>query len=80
MQPVMRSLEKRYGEQLKVIFYDVSTPKEQRYAKQYGIRIIPTQAFFDSNGKEFFRHEGFFSEEQIDKLLEKQGLKPLTSK
>ena len=80
MQPVMHSLENRYGEQLKVIFYNVSTPKEQSYAKQYGIRIIPTQVFMDMNGKEFFRHEGFFSEEQIDKLLKKQGMTPLTNK
>ena len=76
MQPVMRSLETRYGEQLKVIFYNVSTPKERGYAKQYGIRIIPTQVFLDEGGKEFFRHEGFFPEAEIDKLLKQQGMTP----
>ena len=78
MQPVMRSLEKRYGEQLKVIFYNVSSDKESSYAKQYGIRLIPTQVFLDESGKEFFRHEGFFSEAEIDALLKKQGMLPLT--
>ncbi len=76
MQPVMRSLEKRYGEQLRVIFYNVSTPEEQRYAKQYGIRIIPTQVFLDESGKEFFRHEGFFPETEIDKLLKPHAMTP----
>jgi thioredoxin 1 len=76
MQPVMRSLENRYGEQLKVTFYNVSTPKERGYATQYGIRLIPTQVFLDDNGREFFRHEGFFSESEIDKLLKQRGMSP----
>jgi thioredoxin 1 len=74
MQPVMRTLENRYGEQLKVIFYNVSTPKERVYAKQYGIRLIPTQVFLDESGREFFRHEGFFPESEIDKLLKQRGM------
>jgi thioredoxin 1 len=76
MQPVMRALENRYGEQLKVIFYNVSTPKERSYAKQYGIRLIPTQVFLDESGKEFFRHEGFFPEAEIDKILKQRGMTP----
>ena len=76
MQPVMRSLESRYGEQLKVIFYNVSSAQERSYAQQYHIRLIPTQVFLDTNGKEFYRHEGFFPETEIDKLLRQQGLSP----
>jgi len=76
MQPVMRSLESRYGEQLKVIFYNVSSAEERSYAQQYRIRLIPTQVFLDNNGKEFYRHEGFFPETEIDKLLRQQGLNP----
>ena len=33
--------------------------------QQYGIRVIPTQIFFAADGKELFRHEGFFSKEDI---------------
>ncbi len=76
MLPVMRSLESRYGEQLKVIFYNVSTAQERSYAQQYHIRLIPTQVFLDTNGKEFYRHEGFFPETEIDKLLRQQELSP----
>ena len=32
---------------------------------RYGIRVIPTQIFFDPQGKELFRHEGFFSKDDI---------------
>ncbi|NTV66787.1 MAG: thioredoxin family protein [Chlorobaculum sp.] len=80
MQPVMQAVEKKYGVQLKVVFYDIWNPKQRQYAEKYGIRVIPTQVFLDSAGKEFFRHEGFYSEEQIDVLLKRQGLVPLSGK
>ena len=72
MQPVMKSIEKKYGGQVDVIFYDVW--KDKRPAEKYGINLIPTQVFLDENGKEILRHEGFFAEEEIDKFLTSQGL------
>ena len=74
MQPVMRAVESKFGRQLKVVFFDVSTKEQRRYADVYSIRIIPTQVFLNNAAKEFFRHEGFFSEEEITKLLKSQGL------
>jgi len=76
MQPVMKNIEKKYGEQVKVIFYDVWTQEQRPYAEKYGIRLIPTQVFLDENRKEFHRHEGFYPEEEIDKILKGKGLKP----
>lgn len=75
MQPVMKAIEDKYGEQVEVIFYDVWKPDQKKYATQYGIKLIPTQIFLDENGKEFHRHEGFYPEEEIDKVLKAQGLK-----
>ncbi len=72
MQPVMKSVEAKYGGQVKVIFYDVW--KDSKPAKQYGINLIPTQVFLDENGTEIMRHEGFFAEEEIDKFLNDRGL------
>ena len=76
MQPVMKEIEEKYGNQVKVIFYDVWKPEQKRYAQDYNIRVIPTQVFLDKNGKEIFRHEGFFPEKEIDAFLQEQGLKP----
>ena len=75
MQPVMKAIEEKYGEQVKVIFYDVWKDDQKKYAKQYGIKLIPTQVFLDANGKEFHRHEGFYPETEIDKILKAKGLK-----
>ncbi len=33
--------------------------------KEYEIQMIPTQIFFDAEGKERFRHTGFFGKEDI---------------
>jgi thioredoxin 1 len=76
MQPIMKSIEEKFGEQVKVIFYDVWKDDQKKYAQQYGIKLIPTQVFLDENGKEFFRHEGFYPETEIDKLLLSKGIKP----
>jgi thioredoxin 1 len=80
MQPVMKSIEEKYGEQVKVIFYDVWKQEQKKYAQQYGIRLIPTQVFLDENGNEFHRHEGFYPEAEIDKILKAKGLKPQDKK
>ena len=77
MQPVMRAIEERYGDQIDIIFYDVWTPDQRHYVQEYGIRLIPTQVFQDSVGTELMRHEGFFPEQEIVQFLEAKGLKPV---
>jgi len=74
MQPIMKSVEEKYGEQIKVIFYDVWTDEGHKYAEIYKIQLIPTQVFLDENEIEIFRHVGFFPEAEIDKFLQEQGL------
>ena len=76
MQPVMKAIEQKYGNQVKVIFYDVWKQDQQHYARDFKIRVIPTQVFLDHDGYEIFRHEGFFPEHEIDTLLQSTGLKP----
>lgn len=75
MQPVMKAVEKKYGTQVKVIFYDVWKEDQKQYAEKYGIKLIPTQVFLDEKGKEIFRHQGFFAEKEIDRFLQGKGLK-----
>jgi thioredoxin 1 len=77
MQPVMKAIEEKFGAQVKVVFHDVW--KDKAPAQQYGIQLIPTQVFLDENGKEFFRHEGFYAEEEIIKLFETRNVKPVNN-
>jgi len=75
MQVVMKSIEEKYGDQVNIIFYDVWTEKGKPFADQYGINLIPTQVFLDQNGEEYFRHEGYFPEEEVVKILNEKGVK-----
>ena len=75
MQPIMEEIEKEYAGQVKVVFHDVWTEEGQSDAKEYGIRVIPTQVFLDKDGKEYFRHEGFFPKEELVQILKQQGVK-----
>ena len=75
MQQVMKAIEDDYSGSVKVVFHDVSKSEGRPFAEKYGIQAIPTQIFLDNNGKEFFRHTGFYPKEEIVKVLEKQGVK-----
>lgn len=75
MQSVMKSIKGKYANQVNVVFHDVWTPEGEPFAKQYGVESIPTQIFLDENGKEFSRHEGFFPEEELIKVLKTKGVK-----
>jgi len=75
MQPVMKSIEAKYGKEVKVDFHDVWADAGKPYAIKYGIDAIPTQIFLDESGKEYFRHVGFFAEEELIKVLQQKGVK-----
>ncbi|MCX6220947.1 MAG: thioredoxin family protein [Bacteroidia bacterium] len=74
MQTVMKAIKKKYGSQVKVVFHDVWTNEGKPFGKQYSIEVIPTQIFLDENGKEFSRHEGYFPEDELVKVLKTKGV------
>jgi thioredoxin 1 len=63
MAPILEDLKKSYEDRMDVEFIDVW--KSPDSGKNYGIKIIPTQIFYSTEGKELFRHEGFFGKEDI---------------
>ncbi len=69
MQPVMERVRDNYKDQVDVVFYDVWTPEQQKYSQEYKIRVITTQVFLDTKGNEYYRHEGFFPYEELEKVL-----------
>ena len=63
MAPILEELKTEYTGKLQVDFIDVW--KDPAPGQKAGIRVIPTQIFYDASGKELFRHEGFYSKEDI---------------
>ncbi|HQK83598.1 MAG TPA: thioredoxin domain-containing protein [Atribacter sp.] len=72
MQPVLEELRREYPGKLQVDFIDVW--KDPKQSQQYAISSIPTQIVFDVQGKEVFRHIGFFPKDQILKKFEELGM------
>ena len=63
MAPILEELKVEYADQLRVDVYDVW--KNPGIGRKFGVRVIPTQIFYDASGKELFRHEGFISKEDV---------------
>jgi thioredoxin 1 len=63
MAPVLEELKRDYAGRLRVDVHDVN--EDPDLGEMYGVRIIPTQIFYDAAGRELFRHEGFLSKQDI---------------
>jgi thioredoxin len=63
MKPILDSLRADFDDQFGVEFIHVYEEKER--AEPYAIRLMPTQVFLNEDGEELFRHEGFFSRDDI---------------
>jgi len=72
MAPILEELAAEYKGRVDVKVIDVY--EQQEVARRYGVRLIPTQIFFDAQGKEVFRHLGFFPKEEIVAKFKELGL------
>ncbi len=73
LAPILEAMKVKYDGKANVLF--VSVREEQVLASRYGIESIPVQIFFDKDGKETFRHTGFWPQEELEKKLAETGAK-----
>ncbi len=73
MAPILESLASEYRGRASVMFIDVH--EDQATADKFHIQMIPTQIFFNSQGKEVKRHIGFMDKADIVRELKAAGLK-----
>ena len=73
MAPILESLSSEYRGRASVLFIDVN--EDQAAALKFRIQMIPTQLFFNAQGKEVKRHIGFIDKGDILKELKAAGLK-----
>ena len=72
MKPILEELAVDYKGKLNVVIVEIDDHMDQ--TRQHGIMAIPTQIFFDSNGKEVTRHMGFWAKKDIITQLKKMGI------
>ncbi len=73
MTPVIEELSKEYDGRAAIAFIDVWEYREE--AAKYNIRSIPTQIFYDAQGKEQYRHVGFLDKKSIVAKLKELGVR-----
>jgi thioredoxin 1 len=71
IRPILKELGNEYSGKAKILVIDVY--KYQNLAKEYKIAALPTLVFFDSKGKEVFRHPGAMNKDQIVAKLKEIG-------
>lgn len=72
LAPILDTLREKYAGKLNVLFIHVG--QEQILAARFGIQSIPMQFFYDKQGKEVFRHVGFWPQVEIEKKLAEMGV------
>lgn len=73
MAPILESLASEYRGKASVLFIDVNENKAA--AARFRIQMIPTQIFFNVQGKEIKRHIGAMEKVEIVSDLKASGLK-----
>ncbi len=73
MAPILVELRQEYEGRVIVEFVDVW--KDPKAGDPYKIRMIPTQVFYDAEGNEVWRHEGFLPKEDFIAKFAELGVK-----
>ena len=72
MKPVLEELAKEFQGRASVL--DLSVDEYPELANKVKVRFIPLQIFYDKDGKEAWRHEGFLEKEKIVAKLKELGV------
>ncbi len=65
MAPALEELKAEQAGKLEVQFVSVGDKENLPLVEKHKITLIPTQIFFDADGKEVWRHEGYISKHGI---------------
>lgn len=72
MKPILDELKIEY--EGKAIVKVIDLRYDRRAASRYRIRLIPTQIFYDADGNEVYRHEGFMDKQSIKMKFAEMGV------
>ena len=75
MAPILQELTEEYKG--RVVIKIIEVYQERELTRANGIRLIPTQIFFDTKNQEVYRHMGFMDKEQIKNVFKTMGVNPV---
>lgn len=69
METVLDEIRAKYYNRVNVVFLNVRLKKNRQIMRHFGIKMIPTQVLLNKEAKEFFRHTGYYSTEELQSHL-----------
>jgi len=72
MKPILEQLAEDLKESVHVLILDLG--EYEHFGRRYQLRVIPTQIFFDNNGKQLHRHDGFMSRDDMLAKMEELAM------
>jgi thioredoxin 1 len=72
MKPILDELKAEYEGRAIVEVIDLRYDRQA--ARKYGVRLIPTQIFYDAEGNEVYRHQGFLDKQSIKMKFAEMGV------
>ena len=72
MKPILDELKAEYEGRAIVEVIDLRYDRQA--ARKYGVRLIPTQIFYDAEGNEVYRHQGFLDKQSIKAKFAEMGV------
>jgi thioredoxin 1 len=73
MMSIVKELQREYQGKAVIVYAEL--PKHRDLSARYKLHVVPTQIFYDKDGKERYRHEGYLSKKRCVGYLEKLGAK-----
>lgn len=76
MESVIEKVQKEYEGKAEVKNIVLDTSDEgNNIPRKYKIRVVPTLIFFNKDGSEYKRIEGYLSQKDIEEIFSKMGVK-----
>jgi thioredoxin 1 len=69
MEKVLKEIKTNYKGKVNVVFYNARNKETKKIFKHFGIQLIPVQVLLDKNGKEYFRHVGYYSTDSLTQQI-----------
>ena len=73
MEPILKQAAQDYWGRANILFVELD--KYGNLAREYRIRVMPTQIFFDASGQQVDSHMGYMDRAEIDRRLAALGVK-----
>jgi thioredoxin 1 len=73
MEPILKQAAQDYQGRASIVFVELD--KHPDLARDYRIAVMPTQIFFDADGKQVSSHMGYMDRAEIDRRLGAAGAK-----